>query len=249
MTTITIFYRDGELVLRQPTPAEVLELEEERRLLDAPLSATGGMSPSTDGGAEVLAGCVSNMSKEGARAVLRRFPGLIPSELFPAFRAVGHDFRTFWASEQWLRDDSAITHEHKKNYGGNAVGLRLFGVPVVLRPIEPERYRLMEKRKASAPVRYGVPPAELAELGRTHVVAPQGAELEQLLAAHPYLALNLGAIVLDEAAGAEDRLVGKLASFSKTSTPPPSEHSSTKPDFSLPPDSETASPPTAAPQP
>jgi hypothetical protein len=128
------------------------------------------------------------------------------------------------------QDASAITHEHKKTFAGqDLVGLRCFGVQVVLRPIQPERYALMEKRAARSGG-FGVPWPELASIGREHMLAPSclcmkksgdpdpACEQHKLLTEHPYLAPDLGALLYHMASGREDDTLGKLVPSSTTQT-------------------------------
>lgn len=239
---ISVHYREGELVLRRPTAAEVVAFEEARRVLDAPLEATGGMAAGLDDGSEQIAACISNHSPESARAVLRRYPALIDFGLTEAFRVAGLD----WADIE--RDDEAVTLDLRKQLGPDCIGLRVASQPLVLRPLSPERYLLMRKRKVSAVVRHNVPIGELASLGREHIASPAGEAAEKLLSERPYLAINLGRILLDEARGDQDRLLGKLPRFSRSASEKTSPSSPT-PDSGSQPTTGSAGTSAAAPLP
>jgi len=69
--------------------------------------------------------------------------------------------------------------------------------------MQPSRYALMEKRAASDQVR-GVSWPEVESIAREHIVKPQDIgddkQLTALLEAHPYLASDLGLLLIDRAA-------------------------------------------------
>lgn len=204
-------FAGGIIELRKPTPAEVLAFEEARRALEAPgAGAIGGL----DDGRETIAACVTNMSPEAAAAALRKYPGLIRHKLRAAFRTVGE------CGLGLEQDPAAITHEHRKVFAAqDLVGLRCFGAAVVLRPLSPERYVLMEKRAARDAVGFGIPQTELAGIGKEHMVAPApGPEQDTLLTEHPYLALDLGELLVKLASGNENATLGKLVPSSRTLT-------------------------------
>lgn len=206
----------GPIELRKPTAAEVTKFEELRRIFEAPSRGPiGGL----DDGREIIKGCISNLSPDAADALLRRFPGLISRKLRAAFRVAGE------SGMGLERHPAAITHELRKTYAGqDLIGLRCFGVEVVLRPMQPSRYSLMEKRAASDDVR-GVSWPEVESIAREHIVRPVDAgddkPLTVLLEQHPYLASDLGLLLIDRASGEDNDLVGKLPSSSMEPTKTP----------------------------
>ncbi len=211
----------GELALRRPTEAEVIELEEARRYMAAPVR---GATVGRDDGTEVILRCITNQTPEGARAVLRKYPGLVKMRLVAAFREAGgenvakadDDGIPVASGTSVLRDESAVTLDLRKNWP-DAIGLRCFGVAVVLRPLQPERYQLMERLIAQDPLRWGAPFGEVARIGKEHIVSPAKEAVDQLLADNPYLAINLGELLLQYAGGTENDLLGKLLRYSPAS--------------------------------
>lgn len=217
----------GPVELRRPTAAEVTKFEELRRVFEAP--SRNGVIGGLDDGREIIKACISNMSPEAADKLLQRFPGLISRKLRAAFRAAGE------SGMGLERHAAAITHELRKTYAGqDLIGLRCFGVEVVLRPMQPSRYALMEKRAAADAVR-GVSWPEVESIAKEHIVRPldvgDDKALTTLLEAHPYLASDLGLLLIDRAGGEEEDLVGKLPSSSTepTRTPCPTPGSFSPP--------------------
>lgn len=241
MSAYTCTTGAGVFVLRKPTEKEVLALEEARRQLLAPLPADAPIA-GLDDGRDTIRACITNMAPDAAAQLLRKFPGIVKRYLVGAFRAAGEDGLGI------ERDEAAVTHAHRKTYSGvDLIGLRCFGVPVVLRPVSEERHTLVEIRAARDSVNVGVPFAEAAAVGREHMVEPKADSdaAKALLAAHPYLAVNLGFLLLEMASGRDADLLKKLMSYSPpdemTSSSPP--NASSNPDSA--PDGESASAPAA----
>lgn len=221
MSDVIVQTAAGEIALRRPTEAEVVELEEARRYMAAPVK---GALVGRDDGTEPIIRCVTNLAPDAARATLRKFPGLVKMRLVAAFREAGGDDAAqltddgdiLAAQTSVMRDEAAVTIEQRKNWP-EAIGLRCFGVALVLRPMQPERYQLMERLIAQDPLRYGVPFAEVARVGREHIVSPAKEVLDPLLAEHPYLAINLGQLLMQYAGGTESDMLGKLLRYSPAS--------------------------------
>lgn len=214
---VTVQTAGGPVELRKPTAAEVTKFEELRRIFEAP--SRNGIIGGLDDGRDIIKGCIANLAPDAAEALLQRYPGLISRKLRAAFRVAGE-------SGMGLElHPAAITHELRKTYAGqDLIGLLCFGVEVVLRPLQPSRYALMEKRAASDQVR-GVSWPEVESIAREHIVRPQDIgddkHMTALLEQHPYLASDLGLLLIDRASGEEDDIVGKLPSSSKEPTKTP----------------------------
>lgn len=241
MSGVVVKTAAGELALRRPTAAEVIELEEARRYMAAPVK---GAFVGRDDGTETILRCITNQTPAAAREILRKFPGLVRLRLVAAFREAGGDD----AAGAVERDESAVTHELRKTYGSEAIGLRCFGSPVVMRPMQPERYQLMERLIAQDALRYGVPFGELSRIGKEHIVSPVGTELDRVLEERPYLAINLAQLLLELASGVDSDVLGKLPRSStdlmKSGGAPQSETpASTSPPSTASAGSESAVPP------
>jgi hypothetical protein len=222
----------GVVVLRRPTEAEVIALEEARRQLLAPVAPNAPIT-SLDDGRDTIRVCITNMTPEAAQQLLRKYPGIVKRYLVEAFRRAGE------AGDGFERDPAVITHEHRKTFKDlELVGLRCFDVPVVLRPVSEERHTLIEIRTARDAVGFGVPFSETAAVGREHMISPKADsdEGKALFAEHPYLAVDLGRLLLEMASGRDADLLGKLKSYS----PPEKTTSSSPPNASSSPDSEKA---------
>lgn len=221
----------GAVVLRRPTEAEVIAFEEARRLLLAPLPPEAPIT-SLDDGRDTIRACITNMAPDASQQLLRRYPGIVKRYLVQAFRKAGE------MGEGFERDAASITHEHRKTFKDvELVGLRCFDVPVVLRAISEERHTLVEIRTARDGV--SVPFSEVAAVGREHMISPKAEsdEGKALLAAHPYLAVDFGNLLLQMASGRDADLLGKLKSYS----PPQETETTSQPaNASLNPDSEKA---------
>ena len=225
---VTVQTAGGPVELRKPTAAEVTKFEELRRIFEAP--SRNGIIGGLDDGRDIIKGCIANLAPDAAEALLQRYPGLISRKLRAAFRVAGESGMGLELHPE------AITHELRKTYAGqDLIGLLCFKkTEVVLRPMQPSRYALMEKRAASDQVR-GVSWPEVESIAREHIVKPQDIgddkHLTALLEAHPYLASDLGLLLIDRAGGEEDDIVGKLPSSSKepTRTPCPTPGSFSPP--------------------
>ena len=123
---VTVKTAGGLIELRRPTAAEVTKFEELRRIFEAP-------SRGPIGGWTMAARSSKAASRTCRRTPPMRCcaasPGLISRKLRAAFRAAGE-------SGMGLESHpAAITHELRKTYAGqDLIGLRCFGVEVVLRP-------------------------------------------------------------------------------------------------------------------
>lgn len=222
----------GVVVLRRPTEAEVIAFEEARRQLLAPVAPDAPIT-SLDNGRETIRACITNMTPEAASQLLRKYPGIVKRYLVEAFRIAGQ------AGDGFERDPSVVTLEQRKTYSDvQLVGLRCFGAPVVMRGISEERHTLIEIRSARDAVGVGVPFPEVAALGRELMVSPKAEsdEGKALLAEHPYLAVDLGRLLMEMASGRDADLLGKLKSYS----PPDEKTSSSPPNASSSPDSAKA---------
>lgn len=242
MSGVVVQTAAGELALRRPTAAEVIELEEARRYMAAPAK---GAVVGRDDGTETILRCITNQTPDAARAILRKYPGLVRLRLVAAFREAGGDD----AAGAVERDESVVTLDQRKTYGPEVIGLRCFRVAVVLRPMQPERYQLMERLIAQDPLRYGVPFGELARIGKEHIVSPVGAELDQLLDEHPYLSINLAQLLLEVASGVDADVLGKLPRSSMGSTKSGGAPQSEMPGSTSPPSTGSAGSESAAPPP
>lgn len=206
----TILTPEGIITMRAPTEAEAIAFEDKRRAARRPRAegeqVTGG---AYDNGIEELLACVVSPAKDVLNVDdgwLALYPG-VADRMAEEFRRLGGYHL------QLALDAEAVSETHRANYGRRALGYSYGDVKLTARRMTWAEYNAFQANRT--PENFWV---LLAAQGRLCMLSHQDKEQEALLAGRPYLAMELGAALLNAAMGVAESALGKSASASTSKT-------------------------------